>query len=249
MIDSQWKDKKVAFLGDSITDKIHVGTKKNYWQFLGEKLGIVPLVYGIDGNSWIHARQQAERLFSEHAADVDAIFIFLGTNDYNCSVPLGDWYHFKVESVNANGVNVSRLRRIFNTDADTLRGRINAAMAYLKQTFPRQQIMLATPLHRESSRFSETNVQPGESFPNALGLYLDSYVSAVREAADIWSCPLVDLYRDSGLHPLTESHGQFFHDPETDRLHPGAAGHERLADTIMYRLLALPATFREIPEP
>jgi len=246
MIDSQWKGKKVAFLGDSITDKIHVGTEKNYWQFLEERLGIVPLVCGIDGHRWIDARGQAEKLFAEHGTDIDAVFVFLGTNDYNCNVPLGDWYHFKMEPANANGVTVSRLRRIFNTDTDTLRGRINAAMAYLKQTFPRQQIMLATPLHRAFSCFSETNVQPDETFPNALGLYLDSYVSVVREAADVWSCPLVDLYRDSGLHPLTESHGQFFHDPDTDRLHPNAAGHERLADTIMYRMLALPAAFRDI---
>ena len=246
MIDSQWKDKKVAFLGDSITDRIHVGTKKNYWQFLEEKLGIVPLVYGINGNSWLNARLQAERLFSEHGTDVDAIFIFLGTNDYNGSVPPGDWYHYKMESANANGANVTRLRRIFNTDTDTMRGRINTAMAYLKQNYPRQQIMLATPLHRAFACFSETNVQPDESFPNALGLYFDSYVAVVREAADVWSCPLVDLYRDSGLHPLTESHGQFFHDPETDRLHPGTAGHERLADTIMYRMLSLPAAFGNI---
>ena len=34
MITSQWQGKKVAFLGDSITDKIHIGTEKNYWQFL-----------------------------------------------------------------------------------------------------------------------------------------------------------------------------------------------------------------------
>ena len=36
---SQWKGKKVAFLGDSITDKSHVGTTKNYWQYLEEMLG------------------------------------------------------------------------------------------------------------------------------------------------------------------------------------------------------------------
>lgn len=248
MTDSQWKGRKVAFLGDSITDKTHVGTEKNYWQFLAEKLGIVPLVYGVNGHRWIDARPQAERLFAEHGADVDAIFVFLGTNDYNGSIPLGEWFNFKMEPTNANGTAVTRLRRIFNTDTETLRGRINTAMAYLKQTFPRQQIILATPLHRAFACFSETNVQPDESFPNGLGLYIDSYVSVVREAADLWACPLVDLYRDSGLHPLTESHGQYFHIPETDRLHPGAAGHERLAETIVYRLLALPASFRNIGE-
>ena len=36
---TQWKGRKVAFMGDSITDKAHVGTTKNYWQYLQEMLG------------------------------------------------------------------------------------------------------------------------------------------------------------------------------------------------------------------
>ena len=35
-IKSQWQNKRIAFLGDSITDKCHVGTTKNYWQYLEE---------------------------------------------------------------------------------------------------------------------------------------------------------------------------------------------------------------------
>ena len=42
---TQWKGRKVAFMGDSITDKAHVGTTKNYWQYLQEMLGLVPFVY------------------------------------------------------------------------------------------------------------------------------------------------------------------------------------------------------------
>ena len=44
---TQWYGKKVAFLGDSITDKCHVGTTKNYWQFLRDYLGVEHLVYGV----------------------------------------------------------------------------------------------------------------------------------------------------------------------------------------------------------
>ena len=46
-VPNRWKGKKVAFLGDSITDKIHVGTTKNYWQYLSEMLGLELLDYGI----------------------------------------------------------------------------------------------------------------------------------------------------------------------------------------------------------
>ena len=34
VLNSQWRNRRVAFLGDSITDAVHVGTTKNYWQFL-----------------------------------------------------------------------------------------------------------------------------------------------------------------------------------------------------------------------
>jgi hypothetical protein len=149
-----------------------------------------------------------------------------------------------VEETNFGGNMVKRERRYFNMDEETFCGRINAAMAYLKQTFPLQQIVLMTPIHRAFATFSATNVQPEESFSNALGLYIEHYVEKVRQAADVWSCPLIDLYRLSGLHPLTESHGQFFANPETDRLHPGTAGHQRIAQTMTYQMLALPSSFR-----
>ena len=246
MITSQWQGKKVAFLGDSITDKVHVGTEKNYWQYLEEKLGITPLVYGINGNRWIHTKPQAEKLFAEHGTDVDAIFIFMGTNDYMGAIMPGEWFSFKMEETNHGGNTVQRLHRYLNFDEETFCGRINSAMAYLKEKFPNQQIVLMTPIHRAFATFSPTNVQPEESFANAIGLYVESYVEKIRQAADIWSCPLIDLYRTSGLYPLTESHGAFFANPETDRLHPGTAGHARIAQTMLYQMLTLPATFRDI---
>ena len=52
IMNEQWCNKKVAFIGDSITDKIHVGTTRNYWDYLAESCGIIPLVYGINGSQW-----------------------------------------------------------------------------------------------------------------------------------------------------------------------------------------------------
>ena len=97
MIDSQWQGKKVAFLGDSITDPVHIGTEKNYWQFLEEQLGITPVVYALSGARWQSTKAYAEQLFNDHGSDVDAIFIFMGTNDYMGAVPPGEWFYEKVE--------------------------------------------------------------------------------------------------------------------------------------------------------
>ena len=47
----------------------------------------------------------------------------------------------------------------------------------------------------------------------------------------------------SGLYPLNDSHVRYFHDGKTDRLHPNAKGHERMARALVYQLLAFPASF------
>ena len=92
---NQWSGKRVAFLGDSITDERHVGTTKNYWQYLSEMLGIVPFVYGINGHQWSDVLGQAWKLYAERGDAVDAVVVFAGTNDFNAGVPLGEWYEVR----------------------------------------------------------------------------------------------------------------------------------------------------------
>lgn len=242
--ESQWKGKRVAFLGDSITDACHVGTEKNYWQYLSEGLGIEPLVYGLNGDNWAGIHDQAQRLREDHGDDVDAIFVFCGTNDYMGGIPLGEWYTISEEEVNTWGKTAVKRRRRFSRDIATFRGRINRAMAYLKKTFTDQQIVLMTPIHRAYATFSDENVQPEEGFPNDLGLYVDSYVEAIKEAGNVWAAPVIDLNAVSGLYPVLEEHIRFFHDAETDRLHPNAEGHYRIAKAMLCPMLALAPDFR-----
>ena len=205
-----WRGRKMAFLGDSITDARHIGCTSNYWNFLERDLGVVPLVYGINGHQWKHVYGQAERLFADHPGDVDEIVVFAGTNDFNANVPLGGW-----------------------TDGDaSFRGRIAAVMDYLKSKYPGVPIWLLTPIHRGYATFGANNVQPDETYANTLGLWIGDYVDVVKEAAAKYGARLIDLNADSGLYPLFDSHVMFFHDGNTDRLHPNTAGHERMAQAI-----------------
>lgn len=153
---TQWKGRKVAFMGDSITDKAHVGTTKNYWQYLQEMLGLVPFVYGINGQQWRDVPGQCERLRAERGGDIDAILIFAGTNDYNSGTPLGEWYTTGEVPVEVSGSRSEiRTRRTLSMDGDTFRGRINIAMSYLKANFPDKQVILLTPIHRGYARFGD----------------------------------------------------------------------------------------------
>lgn len=239
-----WSGKKVVYLGDSITAPSSV---QKYWKFLQDIYGIECHVYAKGGYQWSHAYSMAQKMREEMGDSPDAILILLGTNDYQASVPLGEWFRMEREEVNRNGKSVSLLRRHFITDMGTFRGRINTVMSYLKHNFPDQQIVLMTPIHRGYATFGPTNVQPPESFPNGLGIYFDEYVRVLREAADIWSVPLIDLYRDSGLLPTDSAFAKYFcdgGDNGKDNLHPNNLGHLRLSHTIAAQLRNLPSDFK-----
>jgi len=240
---SQWQGKRVAYLGDSMTQKSKDGTNTIYWEYLSELLGIEPYVYGISGNQWDGIYKQALKLREEKGTAVDAILIFAGTNDYNHGVPIGKFYSETTKETNYNGNTVTRKYRTLLENDSTFCGRINKVLIFLKTNFPEQQIIIITPIHRGYAKFSETNVQPEDRFANEQGLYIDTYVDALKQAASYWAVPLIDLYSLSGLYPLADSQAKYFNNADSDRLHPNALGNYRLAKTIQYQLLALPSTF------
>jgi len=241
--DSQWHGKRVAFLGDSMTDPHRVGTTCVYWEYLGELLGIQPFVYGINGHQWDGIYGQAVKLHEEKGTNVDAILIFAGTNDYNQGIPIGKFFSESTKLTNVNGNQVTRKYRTPILNDSTFCGRINKVMSYLKNNFPQQQIIIMTPIHRGFARFGANNVQPDENYANGEGLYIDAYVDGLKQAASYWAVPLIDLYSTSGLFPLADAQVSYFHNKDKDLLHPNALGDYRLAKTIQYQLLALPSVF------
>jgi len=239
-----WKGLKIAYLGDSISDARHSPSTKKYWQWLAEWLDTTPYVYAKSGRQWTDIKRQADLLDTEHGSDFDAIVIFMGTNDYIHDVAMGQWYTETSEDVDfALGApkRSSTLRkRVLDMDTDTYKGRINNALAMLKSRYPDKQIVILTPIHRAGFFHSDTNWQPEESYANRLGLYLDDYVTAVKEASAIWSVPVIDIHSLSGLYPLDDAYAGYYTDADTDRLHPNTAGHYRIAMTLLYQLSTLP---------
>ena len=125
-------------------------------------------------------------------------------------------------------------------DEGTFRGRMNIGIKRLKELFPDKQIVLFTPIHRARAEFGPTNLQPDESWQNLCGEYFSAYVDAVKEAANVWGVPVIDLNSVCGMNPMVEAQQPYFRDPATDLLHPSDKGQRRLALTMVRQLMALP---------
>lgn len=241
-----WAGKRVGFMGDSMTDPRNNSkdVPKKYWNYLQEMLGITPYVYGVSGRQWDDIPRQAEKLKSEHGDSVDAITVFIGTNDFNAGVPIGNWYEESEGTVTAavhgERKEYKRKRRTLAMDKNTFKGRINIAIDRLKTLFPDKQIVLLTPIHRGRAEFGETNLQPDESWQNLCGEYFSAYVEAVKEAGNVWGVAVIDLNSVSGMNPMVKAQQQYFHNEETDLLHPSDKGQRRLAQTLVTQLAALP---------
>ncbi len=233
---------KLCFLGDSITEGIGTTTKR-YFDYIAEETGAITYGFGVNGAQSIDLLPQIENMRKETGDDFDILFIFIGTNDFYGGVPLGEFFTEHEETVvteydgNDNPISYAvRKKREFTFD-DTFAGRLNKILSYVKNEFPEKRVVLLTPLHRAYAYFGGANVQPNELYANKIGEYFESYVIAVRHAADIWSAELIDLYRESGLFPLSENHAEkYFNKSANDNLHPNDAGHYKIAQTILRKI-------------
>lgn len=246
-METQWKNKTIGFLGDSITEGVGVSTGECYWNYLEELLGCHSFGFGKNGAVFLGLKAQALALHNTLGDEVDAISVFAGTNDYNSGNPLGTWYTAPTDEKVVVGYEGEsprygeRKHRCFNMDEHTFRGSINCVMAQIRQFYPTKPIILLTPLHRAYACFGGDNIQYDEQYANRSGLFFDEYVAAVKEAANVWACSLIDLNALSGLFPLNDIQAkEFFSNSQTDRLHPSAKGHWRIAQAMAYSMQTIP---------
>lgn len=248
---TQWNGKKIAFLGDSITEGVGVNQGECFWNYLEEKIGCISYSFGKSGELVRGLLPQVDAMVNECGEDIDAIVIFAGTNDYNGGLPIGEWYTPPVDQKVIVGYEgekplyAIRKRREFNMDINTFKGSINALLSKVREYYPTKQIIVMTPLHRAYANYGGNNIQYDELHTDKGGFYLDEYINAMKETPNIWACELIDLNSKSGLFPLNDKQAEiFFCSSETDRLHPNALGHMRIAETMEAAMKNIPVFSR-----
>lgn len=214
------KGSKINFLGDSITEGCGTSaTDKRFTDLIAQQYGAVCRNYGIGGTRialqhMLSAGLVSDRNFPSRVAemdpDADAVVVFGGTNDFgHGDAPIG-----KAE----------------DRTADTFYGALHVLFTSLITKYPEAKIMIITPLHR----CNEDDLRGDNKKEDVGTLY--RYVAIIREVAEYYSIPVLDLFACSGLQPKIPIIQQKY---VPDGLHPNDAGHEILAEKIAGFLMSL----------
>lgn len=216
------KGKKIAFLGDSITEGVGVSSVENtYWNLVGQKTGAEVHGYGIGGTRIAVNRQPnhdphvEENYFGARVEkmipNADIVVVFGGTNDFgHGDAPMGTMQ---------------------DRTKETFYGAYHLLLQQLINRYPYAQLIVMTPLHRcseEDMPFNEAGIRRQGT--------LRRYVQAIREVAEFYGVPVVDLFAESGLQPRVELHRVMY---VPDGLHPNDAGHVKIAECLLRKLRRL----------
>ena len=212
--------KKIAFLGDSITEGAGVSCKEHiFWNLVAQRTGAQCFGYGIGGTRIAPQRNVPEGEVDRYYAtrvdsmipDADIVVVFGGTNDFgHGDAPFG---------------------KVDDTDERTFCGAYHHLCRKLISRYPEAQIVIMTPTHRDSEDKDDWN-----EWGVRLSTNLRGYVDAIIEIAAFYSIPVLDLFRVSGIQSrVPELKERYI----PDGLHPNDAGHVRIADKLMGFLATL----------
>ncbi len=214
------KGKKIVFLGDSITEGAGTsGEKATFVYQVGKAGGFRESKnYGISGTRI--ARQTygspvpvMDMDFCSRInmldEDADIVVVFGGSNDY--------------------GHGDARIGDFDSRELTTFYGACHYLMFKLIGRYPGKPIVIVTPMHRDNER------DPKPGIPEE-GVTLQTYVNILREVAEYYSLPVLDLFAESGLQPAVPAiHDRYM----PDGLHPNDAGHALLTEKFLAFLMNL----------
>ena len=204
------KDKKINFLGDSITEGVGTSCQeKTYHGRLKESVGLAQARnYGKSGTKIarlpVITEDPFDKDFNLRAPDMDddadIVVVFGGTNDYGHGrIPLGTFD---------------------NQNIETFYGAMHNLCQLLIKKYLGKTIVFMTPIHRMEEKAFDWSDKTAD---------LVCYVRAIREVCEHYSIPVLDMYKESGMH----GNMQIWCDKYMpDGLHPNDLGHEIMAHKL-----------------
>lgn len=200
------KGKKVVFLGDSITYGVGASSlEKGYVSLFTSRYPETEFV-----NCGISATRYANQT---GVPEDDGVNMYRFTarvemlpGDADLVVVFG--------GTNDHAHGNAPLGKMGDQDDSTFYGAAYHLYRRLIERYPLSELLVLTPLHRI-----------GEDSLNGQGAYLKDYVKAIRETAELFSIPVLDLYAFGGINPNIGNQQTNY---MPDGIHPNDAGYERV---------------------
>lgn len=177
---SDWQGLKVAWYGDSLTELYyHCDIVNEYFGFEGYNCGIRGSGVTNFNENTMCMPERMTRVGIGIPADVDAIFIMAGTNDWCANVPLGD------KTLLFNGAGEPAV------DDTTFYGAAHKMFYYLTKMYPDAYILvMGTPI-AAANTYDLYNEQMLTSF---------DYGDALCEAASMWGIQSFNIGEMMGVN-------------------------------------------------
>jgi len=203
------KGKKINFLGDSITEGLRTSSEAaRFSNLIAERYDAICRNYGISGTKIALRDDEAhERAFVVRYKDMD--------DDADIVVVMG--------STNDCGAK-NPFGTFDSRDDYTFYGALHNLYTGLINKYPDSTIVVMTPPHY----LEEGDPTRDDS--------LRAYVDVIREVAEYYSLPLLDLYATGKLQPAVPVLKEKY---MPDGCHPNDEGHKILAQKISSFLLKL----------
>ena len=216
-----WQGKKWVAFGDSISagKGLDDPDTQLYSQLIAKDLGlelVTGSMHAMEGLGYTVNNATAVGLHSMPAyvnadknTDADLVTIFAGTNDFGRSValPLGTMAD--------------------DASAESFYGRLKDTCDLLSAKYPNALVILVTPLPRhDCADGTKGTVEPTKT--------LVDYADAIRQVAALYSFPVLDLTRESGMQVRSAAFRKAY---MVDNIHPNAAGHAKFIAPALERFI------------
>jgi lysophospholipase L1-like esterase len=207
------KNISANFLGDSITEGCGTsGADKTFHAVLAKRTGMkIARNYGIGGTRIADQKDRSKdpernrsycERFPSMDDDAELIVVFGGTNDF--------------------GHGDAAIGNFTDRTPETFYGACHYLMEGLMNKYPTSTIVIMTPIHR----CSEDGIINENGLRRVL---LKEYVNIIKEVAEYYSLPVLDLWSVSGIQPRVEINKKTYC---PDGLHPNDLGHELIASRL-----------------
>jgi len=199
--------KTLVALGDSLFYGCKLGNEATWINKLGKKHNMTVYNHGINGNTLAKQDKEPQNppmcIRYADMEDADVVVVFGGTNDYgHGDAPLGSFS---------------------DRTPDTFYGACHYLYSGLVKKYLGKTIVIMTPLHRVAETKNTGSVKQ-----YGYGTLRD-YVQIIREVAEYYSIPVLDLYSISGLQPeIKEIQDTYM----PDGVHPNDNGHAVIANKL-----------------